>query len=85
MVTNGDRSSQAISNPLISPIAAARASPATTGTTTEAYGTPPNGDPATQRITIIEHTATSAHTDPTERSIPPVMMTTVMPSDINAI
>jgi hypothetical protein len=38
-----------------------------------------------KRISIIVTTALSAQTEPTERSMPPLMMTKVSPSDIRAM
>ena len=85
VVTKGDSPSRAINRPLIIPIAPDSSSPAAIGMITVAHGTPASGEPEMARITIIEQTATSAHTEPTERSMPPEMITTVMPSDISAM
>ena len=38
-----------------------------------------------RRISIIVTTALSAQTEPTDRSMPPLMMTKVSPSDISAM
>src|SRR5215831_8977345 len=43
------------------------------------------GVPAKKRIDIIVTTALSAQTEPTDRSMPPLMMTKVSPSDIKAM
>jgi hypothetical protein len=84
-VTKGDSPTRAIIMPLIAPIRHASTQPAAIGSTSVAYGTAASTDPPTQRMTIIVQTATSAHTAPTDRSMPPVMITTVMPSDMIAM
>src|SRR5262245_42176226 len=85
VVTKGERRMRATNRPLTRPINAASASPKSAASAIVAPGTCAAGVPAKKRIDIIVTTALSAQTEPTDRSMPPLMMTKVSPSDIKAM
>ena len=85
VVTKGERRIRAMSIPLTRPISAASASASSVASAIVAPGTCAAAVADKRRISIIVTTALSAQTEPTDRSMPPLMMTKVSPSDISAM
>ena len=81
VVTNGESLILAISSPLNNPIRAAIASPPPTAASITAYGTAASAVAESRFMKMAVITATSPMTEPTDRSMPPVMITSVEPSE----
>jgi hypothetical protein len=83
LVTKGERRTRAISRPLTRPISAASISARSAASAIVAPGSCAAAVADKKRISIMVTTALSAQTEPTDRSMPPLMMTKVSPSDIS--
>ena len=85
VVTKGERRTRAISRPLTRPISPASVSARSTASAIVAPGSWAAVVSDKNRISIMVTTALSAQTEPTARSMPPLMMTKVSPNDISAM
>jgi len=80
VVTKGDSRTIAISSPLIRPTRAAAAMPHTIAAPMTPSGTAARTVPEKVFISMAVSTAVKAMTEPTDKSMPPVMITRVEPS-----